>query len=161
MKGSFRFFVSATALALASCGSDSPTPTQPAAVAPTPVPTPRPSPSPPQAFGARARVIGFTRAGQRYAFVPGVFRRQDVIDLDCGPLDSLGRFIDDYPNFGEWYPNSDPNGLVFNRDYTMARDNTLQPDLFIRSIAPAGTIRIFCKVAGFNSNTLNLPVVAQ
>jgi hypothetical protein len=47
---------------------------------------------------------------------------------------------------------------VFNRDYTMARDNTLQPELFIRSIAPAGTIRISCKVAGFMSNTLAVPV---
>ncbi len=108
-----------------------------------------------------ANILGFTRTGTTYNFVPSVFRRGDVIDLDCTPRDANNQRTANHPPKAEWYPNSTGGGLVFERDYTMARDDTYQPDLFIRNIAPAGTISIFCKAQGVNisSNVVSLPIV--
>ena len=152
-----RSLLAVPALLLVGCAGDAPPTATPVVVATVP-PTPAPTATPlPRAFGARARILGYSRAGQRYQTPPPVYRRGDVIDFDCGPTDENGRFIEPWPNSGEWYPSS--NALVYGRDYTMARFDSLQPELFIRSIAPAGTISMICKVAGFMSNTLTLPVI--
>jgi len=107
-----------------------------------------------------ANILGFTRAGIVYNFVPTVFRRGDTIDLDCTPRDADNQRTANHPKNAEWYPNSTEGGLVINRDYTMARDNTFQPELYIRDLAPAGTLSVYCKAAGVNilSNTVQLPI---
>jgi len=155
----------AAAALLAGCGSESPsqssTPVA-AAPAPTPTPTPAPTPTPSPAgapfVSATVRVLGFSRSGERYDFIPAVFRPGDTIDLDCTPRDADGRSTPNHPPFAEWYPTSTPGGPVIARDYTMARDNTFQPDLFIRAICPTGNIEVYCRVGTVNSNRVTLPV---
>ncbi len=159
--------LAAFAASTGACGSDSPssTPTAPVAAtpAPTPVPTPAPTatPSPSGApfVSATARVLGFTRGGIRYSFVPSVFRRGDTIDLDCTPRDADGRATPNHPRFAEWYTSSTPGGPILDRDYTIARADTYTPDMYIRQICPAGFITVQCRVGSSSvySNTLSLP----
>jgi hypothetical protein len=163
MKRLLPFF--ACAALLGACGSDSPSaPTAPVAAtpAPTPAPTPTPaaSPSGTPFVSATARVLGFTRGGITYSFVPAVFRRGDTINLDCTPRDADGRSTPNHPTFAEWYTSSSTTGgPILDRDYTLSPGDTYNPDMFIRSICPAGNITVQCRVGSSSvySNTLNLP----
>src|SRR5262245_46937863 len=106
-----RLFLLAAAVAfVGACGGDSPTPSGPVAATPAPTPAPTPTPAPSPAgnpfVSATARVLGFTRGGITYSFVPAVFRRGDTIDLDCTPRDQDGRATPNHPSFAEWYTSS-------------------------------------------------------
>jgi hypothetical protein len=153
---------------LGACGSDAPgsAPTAPVAATPTPTPPPTPTPAPaPSAtaapfVSATARVLGFTRGGFTYSFVPAVFRQGDTINLDCTPRDADGRSTPNHPPFAEWYTSSSTTGgPILDRDYTLARADTYNPDLYIRQLCPAGNITVQCRVGSSSvySNTLNLP----
>lgn len=160
------FVFALVAVTFSGCGGDAPPPTTPTVVAtPTPAPTPAATPTPLASPTGKpmvritARVLGFSRSGEVYNFVPTVFRPGDVIDLDCTPRDADNQATLNHPKGAEWYPSSNP-GLTINRDFTMARDDTYQPELFLRTLATSGNITIFCKAQGvdISSNVVNLPV---